>query len=207
MIKRSITLLLLTLLTACSQWWPVRPYSDFINAEIAPGDQIRIETVGGKKSKMTVESIEIDRINGQNGTVLLKHIVSLEKYAKEPAANPCSPGIPLGCSVPRSITVLSATQAKYEDFFYPSCEQHDYCYRHGAATYGEDQNSCDEKFLADMEDQCSPDSFTSVLLQSDLNFGECSATAIAYYHSVRQYGANRFSNRSTSTYCEYDGPP
>ena len=174
--------------------------------EIAAGDQIRIVKVDGSKTRMTVESVGSSEISGQHQTVMLKDILSLEKYAKQAAANPCSPGIPLGCSVPRAITLLSSSQGTYEKFFYPSCEQHDYCYRHGAATYGEDKESCDEQFLEDLEDQCSPDSFTSALLQSDQNFGECSATAIAYYHSVRQYGAKRFSGAS-STYCEYDGPP
>jgi hypothetical protein len=201
-----LALILFSVLPGCSQWWQVRPYPAFVAAEIAPGDKIRYELSDGSRHKMTVEKVRADRIEGQNQVVSLDDMVSLEKYSEHAAANPCSPQFPLGCSVPKSVTVLVSSQKRYAEFFYPSCEQHDYCYRHGAATYGETQNSCDTRFLEDLQDQCSPDSFTKVLLQLDMNYAECGATAIAYYQAVQQYGGKKF-NSTASSYCEYDGPP
>ena len=194
------------LLSSCAQWWQVRPYTDFVSAEIVPGDKLRIETGDGTRVKLVVVQIRDDRIIGENQTIMLKDIVELEKHSKTPPANPCSPQLPLGCSVPQWATVLSESQARYEEFFYPSCEQHDYCYRHGAATYGMDQDSCDLRFLDDMQAQCVPDRLTQFLLEMDINYAECSVIAMEFYQVVKKYGVNRFSFTSSS-YCEYDGPP
>lgn len=194
------------LLSSCAQWWQVRPYTDFVSAEIVPGDKLRIETRDGTRVKLVVVQIRDDRIIGENQTVMLGDIVELEKYSKVPPANPCSPKLPLGCSVPQWATVLSESQARYAEFFYPSCEQHDYCYRHGAATYGTDRDSCDFRFLNDMQAQCMPDRFTQLLLEMDINYAECNVIAMEFYQVVKKYGVNRFSFTSSS-YCEYDGPP
>jgi hypothetical protein len=137
---------------------------------------------------------------------MLEDIVRLEKRSKTAPANPCSPQIPLGCSLPQWATLLSSTQSQYKDFFYPSCAQHDYCYRHGAATYGMDQHDCDFQFLEDMRAQCHPDNILLLLLESVTNYTECNALAMEFYQAVQKYGASRF-NSTTSTWCEYDGPP
>lgn len=198
--------LALTMLSSCAQWWQVRPYTDFVNAEIGPGDKLRIETRDGMRLKLTVSAVRDDRIIGDRQTILLDEIVLLEKQSKTAPANPCSPQLPLGCSLPQWATVLSGTHSRYKDFFYPSCEQHDYCYRHGAATYGMSQNACDHQFLQDMQAQCQPDHLVQAVLQSGMNYAECSAVAMEFYGAVQKFGANRFSS-TTSTYCEYDGPP
>jgi hypothetical protein len=199
-------LLPLALLTACAQWWQVRPWPDFVGAEIKPGDQVRIETRDGDRSKLVVAAVEDDRIVGENQTFLLKDIVQLEKRSKTPPANPCSSQVPLGCSVPQWATLLHESQSRYKEYFYPSCEQHDYCYRHGAATYGASKDSCDYQFLQDMQAQCHPDDIVEFLLQSDGNYTTCSAVAVEFYVAVQKYGATRFKT-GASTYCEYDGPP
>ena len=198
--------LLVAVLPACAQWWEVRPYSDFVSAEIKPGDEIRIETLDGKRSKMVVVAIKQDRIVGESRTILLQDIAELEKRSKVSPANPCSPQVPLGCSVPQWATVLHDSQAHYKEYFYPSCEQHDYCYRHGARTYGMSKNACDSEFLLDMQTQCHPDNIAEVLLQAGGNYTTCGAVALEFYLAVQKYGAPRFKSNN-STYCEYDGPP
>lgn len=199
-------LLSLALLSACAQWWQVRPYSDFVDAEIQPGDQIRIKTRDGERIKMLVVEVKDDRIVGENRTFLLKDIEQLEKRSENPPANPCSPQVPLGCSTPQWARLIHDSQAKYTKYFYPSCEQHDYCYRHGTATYGMNKDECDYLFLQDMQAQCQPDDIVDLLLESGGNFTACQAVAMEFYMAVQRYGAKRF-NANPSTYCEYDGPP
>lgn len=199
-------LLALALLSACAQWWQVRPYPDFISAEIKPGDQVRIETSAGVRSKLVVVAVKDDRIIGENQTIMLNDIVLLEKQSKSPPANPCSPQVPLECSVPQWAQVLHDSQTRFKEYFYPSCEQHDYCYRHGAATYGMSQNACDSEFLLDMQAQCHPDDITELLQLTGNGYATCGAVALEFYLAVQKYGANRFK-ANTSTYCEYDGPP
>ncbi len=206
MLRPLICALCLFLLSSCAQWWQVRPHTDFVNAEINPGDKLRIETRDGTRTKLVVVEIEDDKIIGELQTIMLDDIVLLEKHSKSAPANPCSPQIPLGCSMPLWATVLSSTQSQYKEFFYPSCEQHDYCYRHGAATYKIDQHGCDNQFLEDMQAQCSQGSLWRLLLESDVNYAECNVLAREFYQVVRTFGANRF-NSTTSTYCEFDGPP
>lgn len=199
-------LLALALLSSCTQWWQVRPYPDFISAEIKPGDEVRIETREGVRSKLVVVAVKDDRIIGENQTIMLNDIVLLEKHSKSPPANPCSPQVPLECSVPQWAQVLHDSQTRFKEYFYPSCEQHDYCYRHGAATYGMSKNACDSEFLLDMQAQCHPDNITELLQLAGDGYTTCGAVAVEFYLAVQKYGANRFK-ANTSTYCEYDGPP
>jgi len=197
--------LLVVLLSACAQWWQVRPYPAFVNAEIKPGDEVRVKTRDGERSKLKVVAVKNDRIVGEDQTVMLDEIIQLEKRSEVSPANPCSPQVPLGCSVPQWASVLHESQSRFKEFFYPSCEQHDYCYRHGARTYGMSQNACDFQFLQDMQAQCHPDDMSD-LLQLGGNYTTCGAVAIEFYMAVQKYGATRFKS-TTSTYCEYDGPP
>jgi len=203
---RYTLLLFLISLSGCAQWWEVRPYPEFVQAEIVPGDTVRIETADGNNTKLVVVAVREDRIVGEHQTILLEDIARLEKQSKSAPANPCSPQVPLGCSVPQWAATLHESQARYRDYFYPSCEQHDYCYRHGALTYGMTQTTCDYEFLQDMQAQCNPDTLVEFVLASGLNYAECSAVAMEFYQVVQKYGSSRFRS-SNSSYCEYDGPP
>jgi hypothetical protein len=206
-VQRTLCMLLaLAFLPGCAQWWQVRPYSDFIGAEIKPGDELRIETREGVRSKLVVVAVKDDRIIGENQTILLTDIVQLEKHSQSPPANPCSPQIPLGCSIPQWAQALHDSQTRFKEYFYPSCEQHDYCYRHGAATYGMSKNTCDSEFLLDMQAQCHPDNITELLQLAGNGYTTCGAVALEFYLAVQKYGASRFKT-TTSSYCEYDGQP
>ena len=204
-LKLFTSCLLVFLLSACGQWWQVRPYPDFVSAEIKPGDQLRVSTLDGERRKLVVVAVQRDRIVGENETIMLDQIAHLEKHSSTSPANPCSPQVPLGCSVPDWASVLHESQSQFKEYFYPSCEQHDFCYRHGARTYGMTQNACDYQFLQDMQAQCHPGNFED-FLQVSGNYTTCGAVALEFYMAVQKYGASRFKS-STSTYCEYDGPP
>jgi hypothetical protein len=206
MIRLGSFLFPLLLLCSCAQWWQVRPYPDFIAAEIKPGDQLRIETNDGSRYKLVVVNVLNDRIAAEDQIVLFSDIVSLEKQSKTSPANACNPKQSLGCSVPEWATWLDDSQSKYRDFFYPSCEQHDYCYRHGAATYGMDRNTCDDNFLNNMQKQCSPANPGTFFLEVNLDFAKCNLIAVEFYQIVNKYGAKHFKS-AQSSYCEYDGPP
>jgi len=196
----------LFLLCSCAQWWQVRPYPDFITAEIKAGDQLRIETSDGIKRKVVVVKVLNDRLVGEEQIVLFTDIVTLEKHSKTSPVNACIPSQSLGCSVPQWASLLGDKQSKYKDFFYPSCEQHDYCYRHGAATYGMNQEACDVNFLGNMQDQCSPANMQKFLLEVNMDYAECNLIAVEFSQVVAAYGANHFKSVQSS-YCEYDGPP
>ena len=75
-----------------------------------------------------------------------------------------------------------------------------------ATTYGQDQASCDRRFLEDMRAQCHPGGLVQLLLQSDPDYAECNAVAQTFYQAVHKFGATRF-RATNSTHCEYDGPP
>ena len=205
---RSIGMICLALAaTACTPWWSVRPYPEFVQAEIRPGDQLRIETRDGAHREVTVVAVRPDRIIGESETILLDQVEAIEKRSDSPPANPCSPQVPLGCSVPDWAKTLHHSQSHYGDYFYPACEQHDYCYRHGEATYGKNRTACDGEFLRDMQALCSPDNMLQWVLEAGGDYAECSLVAIEFHQAVQRYGAGRFLSGSASTYCEYDGPP
>lgn len=196
----------LLLLCSCAQWWQVRPYPDFISAEVRAGDQLRIETSDGIVHKLVVTKVQNDSVIGEGQVILFSDIVKLEKYSKTSPFNACNPSHSLGCSAPEWASWLSDNQSEYQEFFYPSCEQHDYCYGHGAATYGMDQSACDDNFLRDMQEQCSPANKRTFLLEVNLDYAQCNLIAVGFYQAVKKYGASRFRS-VTSSYCEYDGPP
>jgi hypothetical protein len=199
--------MLLLLLAACASWWQVRPYPAFVQAELRPGDQIRIQTRDGQRRELTVVAARSDRIVGDSEIILLEDIRVLEKRSESPPANPCSPQVPLGCSVPERAKALHESQAHYSDYFYPACEQHDYCYRHGEATYGKTRTACDGEFLLDMQALCQPDSRLQWMIEVGSDYAACSLVAIEFHQAVQRYGADRFRSGTDSTYCEYDGPP
>lgn len=202
----ALSAVVVLLTPSCAEWWQVRPYPDFVTAEIKSGDKVRFETIDGESDEFHVLSVMHDSIAGEGRTIPLREIAKLEKLSKEPPANPCSPQVPLGCSVPDWAQLLHESQRHFQEYFYPSCEQHDYCYRHGAATYGKSKNACDSEFLFDMQAQCSPEDFIDMLALAGDRLIECRAVVMEFYLAVQRYGANRYQS-AKSTYCEYDGPP
>ena len=107
--------------------------------------------------------------------------------------------------MPGVITAASDYYSEYARRFDPACVNHDYCYRHGAATYGFDQETCDKAFRDEMRAQCAP-GFSMKGMARVATVPQCYAAAQQMYEAVK-LGGKRFFRTSTSTYCEYDGPP
>ena len=197
---------------ACAPMHTVKPLPNFVRTGIQPGDKVSVLTRSGETRDFVVREVHADRLTADDAEYLLKDLVSIKKQAWSRPESPCGGEEPLGCSVPWIIALTSESHGHYKDVFYDACAQHDYCYRHGHASYGVDRAECDEAFLADMKNLC-PNPATSgvgklleVFDDSVESRQTCESVAADYYNAVKRYGADRFLT-TASTYCEYDGPP
>ena len=138
----------------CTPAHTVKPLPNFVDAALAPGDRVRVETNDGKTTEFVITEIRDESIFGDQHQIRLNDIAKLEKLAWSRPESPCGGGQPLGCSVPLLIRVASDSEGYYRDVFYDACVQHDYCYRHGYRSYGVDREACDTEFLEDMCDTC-----------------------------------------------------
>lgn len=68
--------------------------------------------------------------------------------------HPCGGGLPVGCSIPEVILLLSGEYEQQAEKFHPACVTHDFCYRHGFATYGATREECDAIIYDDMKKTC-----------------------------------------------------
>lgn len=216
MIRRSVpfpvAFVMVLALGACTPMHTVKPLPDFVSVGLEPGDRIQITTRSGDTREVVVAEIQRDRIVGEDQEYLLEDLVSIKKAAWERPESPCGAGKPLGCSVPWLVSLASEAHGHYKEKFYDACADHDYCYRHGHASYGLDRKACDDAFLDDMRALCpsgAASGFGKVLEAFDDSVDSrqtCETVANDFYHAVRRYGAERFET-TLSTYCEYDGPP
>lgn len=211
-VRWQLALIVFLLAAACTPTHTVKPLPNFVRVGLEPGDRIRITTRSGEAHDVVVTEVRSDRIVGEDDEYLLEDLVSIKKSAWERPESPCGGGRPLGCSVPWLVSLASEAHGHYKEQFYDACAQHDYCYRHGHASYGKDRKSCDDAFLEDMRGLC-PDAaasgFGRMLEVFDDSVGSrqtCETVANDFYQAVRRYGADRFET-TFSTYCEYDGPP
>ena len=190
----------------------VKPLPIFVKVGIAPGDKVTVVTRNGETAEFVVQEVHEDRLTGEGAEYLLRDLVSLKKQAWERPASPCGGEAPLGCSVPWIIALTSEPHGHYQNVFYDACAQHDYCYRHGFASYGVSRAECDEAFLVDMKNLCPKPAnggvgkFLEAIDDSVESRRTCESVADDYYNVVKRYGEDRFLT-STSTYCEYNGPP
>jgi hypothetical protein len=194
-------------LAACAPTRPVRTHPAYIAAAVAIGDSVRVETRDGDVMRFRVAGVADDEIVGANGErVLIADIESLSVRSWSRVNQPCGEGRSMGCSVPLPVAVISVFHDHYRVRFEQACIQHDFCYRHGLATYGYDRADCDERFLTDMEAECETGRFgTDVLVGGAdlLSRGEvCRSAARQFYDAVRAYGEQAF-RREESTVCRY----
>lgn len=200
------------LFAACAPQHTVKPLPNFVRVGLAPGDRVTVMTRSGETHEFVIAEIRGDRLVGEGVQLTLSDIVSIKKHAWERPKSPCGGDAPLGCSVPWIISLASEVHGHYKEKFYDACAQHDYCYRHGFASYGFDRESCDEAFLVDMQNLCPKPAtggvgkFFEMLDDSEDSRQACETVANDYYQAVRRYGEERFLT-AQSTYCEYDGPP
>jgi len=172
---------------------------------------VTVTTKQGTRQIFVITEIQHDVLIGPNARVFLADLVDIKKHGGERPPSPCGGDEPLGCSVPWLIALASDDHRVYEGSFYDACAQHDYCYRHGFASYGRDRDACDREFLEDMLALCPKEatsSFGKIVEALDETTGgrrTCAEMANQFHAAVRQFGEDRFKTTGSS-YCEYDGP-
>lgn len=207
------SLLTLAQLLACAPaMHTVKPLPNFVSVGLAPGDTVTVTTRAGTTHEFVIETIRGDVLVSADDEFALADLQDIKKHGGERPKSPCGGEKPLGCSVPLLVSLTSEVHAHYEDIFYDACAQHDYCYRHGFASYGQDRQTCDEEFLEDMLTLCPKGANSDlgrvleVLSDSPDSRHSCELVADDYFGAVRRFGRERFET-TNSTYCEYDGPP
>ncbi len=181
---------------------PAKP--EFIRVGVQTGDLVEITTKDGEYRKFVVQDIGIDTIEGPSETIRFSEIERIVKRSWKEPAHPCGGGLPVGCSIPEVVLLLSGDYEKQAEKFHPACVTHDFCYRHGVATYGVTRDECDTVFYNDMKKACKGLGGLSVL---DIQgFATCQLAANQTYEAVRRRGEEHFQS-TTSTYCEYREDP
>ena len=106
----------------------------------------------------------------------------------------------MGCSIPEVVLLLSDEYSEQAAKFHPACVEHDFCYRHGYATYGDKRELCDEQFLEDMMQACGGAGVLSLLNAKEYSI--CRVAARQTYEAVRRKGKPHFRT-TTSTNCKF----
>lgn len=203
---RLLILTLLTLIVACSytpkHQIPVHPL--FVEAGVKPGDEIEIITTDGERLRFVVIDVSDETLTGKDILIPMEDVESLFIHSWSKPPHPCGAGRPVGCSVPE---VVSTIEDGLENRFAASCARHDYCYRHGYATYNLDRETCDERFLEDMNKECGQSGglLDMLSIEGIKEQTKCRALAKSMHAAVRRYGAPAFLT-TTGTECPYDYP-
>ncbi len=198
--------------TACTPRQTIKPLENFVRVGLEPGDLVTVTTHDGEVHEFTIKENQGDVLVGEIVRFEVKDLMTIEKHAWSRPKSPCGGDKPLGCSVPLLISLASESHSHYNDVFYDACAQHDYCYRHGQATYGTDRKRCDDEFLRDMQDLCPPAAeggVGKVFQTLDGSVGSrqtCLSVANDYHFAVSRYGEDKYQTKNSS-YCEYNGPP
>lgn len=171
-----------------------------IHAGVKPGDTIEVTTTDGVKSTIVVSEVRATAIAGEDRVILFRDIESISVRSWTVPEHPCGAGEPVGCSIPEVVLTLSSDYGNQAEKFHPACVTHDFCYRHGFATYGTDRDTCDNSFYEDMLQRCNSLGALSVLDVKE--YAVCQAAALQTYEAVRRYGESAYRT-TTSTVCEY----
>lgn len=178
--------------------------SDYILAGVQAGDTVEITTKDGVEETMEVVAVSAAGIDGPDGLIPITDIDGIVKRSWKTPGHPCGNNEPVGCSIPEVMIVLSKDIEEQAETFRPACETHDYCYRHGFATYGARREECDTQFLEDMYDNCDGPAGLNKL---DVpGYSICLAAATQMHDMIRRKGGAYFRT-TTSTYCEFRREP
>ncbi len=117
----------------------------------------------------------------------------------------CEETSPVRCSDCKTVSVKIAKKTFKQEFclsgphslFGPACEQHDYCYRHGWATYGLSREECDHRFKRDMMRVCTRKDW-AIPFAGDML---CEAAATSFYRGVRTWGEDSYLTGGASSCC------
>lgn len=177
---------------------PVR--NDYIKAGIQSGDTIDVTLANGDVKTIEVVDVRFNVIEGPEGEIHIGDIQSIVKRSFTAPDHPCGANEPLGCSIPEVVPLLSEHYAEQSAKFHPACVSHDFCYRHGHATYGDTRDQCDAEFLREMKEACGGLGGLNIL---DLkNYSICNTAAEQTYNAVRLKGEPHFRT-TTSSFCDY----
>ena len=203
MLKATISLLLAAALFGCSHIVPshnIPAKAEYILAGVEAGDAIELTTRDGKYREIVVVQISTTSIEAPYESIPFSEITHLVKRSWEKPAHPCGGGLPVGCSIPEVVLAMSEQYKNQADKFHPACVTHDYCYRHGFATYALDRHQCDDEFYANMKKACDGKSLLGRLNFKE--FGVCQLAANQTFNAVRLYGEPHYQ-ASNSLHCEY----
>ncbi len=194
-------------LTGCAQVVPAHKIPakpDFIRAGVQAGDSVEIITNDGEHREFVVQEVTANAIEGPSESVLFSDIQSIVKRSWKEPEHPCGGGLPTGCSIPEVVLLLSTDYERQAEKFRAACVTHDFCYRHGVATYNVTRDECDSDFYDDMKKACKGLGGLNVLDVEE--FGKCRIAANQTVATVRRHGEKHFQS-NTSTYCEYREDP
>ncbi len=177
---------------------PVR--HDYIEAGIQAGDTIEVTMVDGELRTFEVVDVRSNAIVGPDGVISIGSIKSIVKRSWAVPGHPCGANEAVGCSIPEVVLLLSDDYSEQAGKFHPACVMHDFCYRHGHATYGDTREQCDKEFLEDMKEVCAGTSLLNLL--DAKGFSMCRVAADQTYEAVRRNGEPHFRT-STSSFCEF----
>jgi hypothetical protein len=191
----------------CSHVTPsheIRAKPEYIEAGVQTGDQVEITTKDGKYREFVVEDVSNNTIKGPSETIPFSDIQKIVKRSWTAPTHPCGGALPLGCSIPEVVLILSKEYAQQAEKFHPACVTHDFCSRHGVATYGATREECDTAMYDDMKKACKGMGGLGVLDVKE--FGICQLAASQTYEAIRSHGEKHFQT-TASTYCEYRDDP
>jgi hypothetical protein len=177
---------------------PAKPM--YIQAGVKPGDTIVVTTKDGIETTMVVSEVRAMAIAGEGKVIQFRDIEAIAVRSWKEPEHPCGAGEPVGCSIPEVVLTLSEDYGNQADKFHPACVIHDFCYRHGFATYGTDRATCDDNFYQDMQERCKTMGALSVLDIKEYTL--CQTAALQTYEAVRRYGQSAYRTTG-STVCEY----
>lgn len=177
---------------------PAKP--EYIQAGVKPGDTVIITTRDGEEITLVVSEVRATAIVADRRVVQFPDIEAIAVRSWSTPEHPCGAGEPVGCSIPEVVLLLSEQYKNQADKFHGACVTHDFCYRHGFATYGTERATCDANFYADMKARCGSMGALSMLDVKEYTI--CQTAALQTYEAVRRYGEDAYRS-TTSTVCEY----
>ena len=205
--KTSAIIIAALTVCACAQIVPsheIPAKPDHVNAGVQAGDRVEITTKDGRHREFVVKDVSANSIEGPLETIPIGEISKLVKRSWEAPTHPCAVGVTVGCSVPEVLLILSSEYAQQADKFHPACVTHDFCYRHGFATYGTKREACDNNFYEDMKAACAG---SSGLDRFDIEqYTICKLAANQTFKAVRRYGEPHYQTLASS-YCEFRDDP
>lgn len=178
----------------------IQPKPNYIHAGVKAGDTVEITTNDGTESKMEVMEVRATALVGRDRTVQFRDIQKLAVRSWHEPEHPCGGSEPVGCSIPEVVKILVVPYQDQADKFHPACVVHDFCYRHGFATYGTKRETCDQNFYEDMQLTCEKNGLLSKI---DIEgYAACKTAALQTFEAVSRYGEPHYRT-TTSTVCEY----